>query len=95
MSLDKSAVERVAVLARLALDDRQVAACQSELNGILDLVERLQGASVTGVEPLSHPLDIVARLRPDLVTESDQRALFQSIAPAVDSGLYLVPRVIE
>jgi aspartyl-tRNA(Asn)/glutamyl-tRNA(Gln) amidotransferase subunit C len=95
MSLDKSAVEQVARLARLAMDDRQASSWQAELNGILGLVERLQGANVAGVEPLSHPLDLSARMRPDVVTETDRRALFQSIAPAVDAGLYLVPRVIE
>jgi aspartyl-tRNA(Asn)/glutamyl-tRNA(Gln) amidotransferase subunit C len=95
MSLDKSTVEQVARLARLALDERQAVAWQAELNGILGLVERLLGAAVDGVEPLSHPLDLAARTRPDRVTETDQRDLLQSLAPSVDAGLYLVPRVIE
>ncbi len=95
MSLDRSAVEQVARLARLALAPDQATALQAELNGILELVAHLQGADITSIEPLSHPLEITARLRPDIVTETDQREVFQAIAPAVEAGLYLVPRVIE
>jgi aspartyl-tRNA(Asn)/glutamyl-tRNA(Gln) amidotransferase subunit C len=95
MSLDRTTVEQVARLARLALAPDQVTALQEELNGILALVARLQSADITAVEPLSHPLEITARLRPDVVTEADQREVFQAIAPAVEAGLYLVPRVIE
>ncbi len=95
MSLDRSTVEQVARLARLALATDQTAALQAELNGILEMVARLQEAEIAAVEPLSHPLEITARLRPDVVTETDQREVFQGIAPAVESGLYLVPRVIE
>ena len=95
MSLDRSTVEQVARLARLALEPEQTASFQTELNGILGLVARLQEADVAAVEPLFHPLEIVARMRPDVVTESDQRDLFQAIAPEVEAGLYLVPRVIE
>jgi len=95
MSLDRSSVEQVARLARLALAPDQVATLQEELNGILELAARLQGAEIALVEPLSHPLEITARLRPDDVTEGDEREVFQAIAPAVEDGLYLVPRVIE
>jgi len=95
MSLDRSSVEQVARLARLALAPDQVAILQEELNGILELAARLQGADIAAVEPLSHPLEITARLRPDAVTEDNERETFQAIAPAVEDGLYLVPRVIE
>jgi aspartyl-tRNA(Asn)/glutamyl-tRNA(Gln) amidotransferase subunit C len=95
MSLDSSTVAHVARLARLALEPQQVPAILAELNGILALVERLQQADVTALEPLSHPLDMVARTRPDIVTETDRREAFQAIAPAVEGGYYLVPRVIE
>ncbi len=95
MSLDRSTVQQVARLARLALAHDQEAALQAELNGILELVARLQVADIAAVEPLSHPLDKTARLRPDVVTENDQREIFQAIAPAVEAGLYLVPRVID
>lgn len=95
MSLDRSTVTRVARLARLDLEPDQVDAFQHELDGILALVERLQDAEIGAVEPLSHPLDMAARMRPDIVTEPDQRALFQALAPAVEAGHYLVPRVIE
>lgn len=95
MSLDKSTVEQVARLARLALEPDQATTYQAELSGILALVARLQDADVSAVEPLSHPLEIVARMRADVVTESDQREVFQAIAPAVEDGHYLVPQVIE
>ena len=95
MSLDRSAVEQVARLARMALAPDQTTSLQAELNGILELVARLQAADIASVVPLSHPLEISARLRPDIVTEADQREVFQAIAPAVEAGLYLVPRVIE
>jgi aspartyl-tRNA(Asn)/glutamyl-tRNA(Gln) amidotransferase subunit C len=95
MSLDRSAVEQVARLARLALEPGQKDAFLGELNAILGLVERLQEANVAGVAPLSHPLDMTARTRPDVVTESDQRPRFQALAPAVEGGHYIVPRVIE
>ncbi len=95
MSLDRSTVTRVARLARLDLEPDQVDAFQHELDGILALVERLQEAEIGAVEPLSHPLDMGARMRPDIITEPDQRALFQALAPAVEAGHYLVPRVIE
>lgn len=95
MSLDRSTVTQVARLARLALEPAHVDAFKRELDGILTLVERLQEADVGATEPLSHPLDMVARMRPDVVTESDHRAEFQALAPAVAAGHYLVPRVIE
>jgi len=95
MALTSEKVTQIAHLARLALDLREAESYTSSLNDIFKFVEVLDQAEIKGVEPLAHPLDATQRLRPDVVTETDQRELFQSIAPAVEAGLYLVPRVIE
>ncbi len=95
MSLQRSDVEKIAHLARLAVSEADVEAYAGELSGILDLVAQMDGADVEGVTPMAHPLDMPQRLRPDEVREADQRALFQSIAPLTQDGLYLVPKVIE
>lgn len=95
MSLNESDVDRIAKLARLGIRPEQRSAYAQDLSTILDLVEQMSQADVAGVEPMAHPLDMQQRLRADEVTESDQRDRFQSVAPAVENGLYLVPRVIE
>lgn len=95
MSISREDIEKVAVLARIKVDDEQVSALEKDLGNILDLVDQLGAADTDSVEPMAHPLDAVQRLRPDEVTETDQRSAFQSIAPATEDGLYLVPRVIE
>lgn len=95
MSLTPEQVRKVATLARLQVDDDQVDAYARELSNILDLVETLEAADTASVEPMAHPLDLTARLRDDAVTEGDEREVFQAIAPAVESGVYLVPKVIE
>jgi len=95
MSLDKHEVERIAHLARLEIDPGAVPEYARNLSNILDLVDQLGSADTTGVEPLAHPLEARQRLREDEVTETDQRERFQAIAPQVEDGLYLVPRVIE
>ena len=95
MTITRTDIEKVAVLARIQVDEAQVSALEKDLGNILDLVDQLSAADTSAVEPLSHPLDAVQRLRPDEVTETDQRAVFQAIAPATEDGLYLVPRVIE
>jgi aspartyl-tRNA(Asn)/glutamyl-tRNA(Gln) amidotransferase subunit C len=95
MALDRSDVERIAHLARMALDQNQADAYANDLSNILGLVEQLESADTDDVEPMSHPLHMVQRLRPDVVTESDHREENQSIAPSVEDGLFLVPRVIE
>jgi aspartyl-tRNA(Asn)/glutamyl-tRNA(Gln) amidotransferase subunit C len=66
-----------------------------QLNSVLGLIESLQAVDTTGVVPMTHAGDLCLRLRPDEVTESDRRDDYQRVAPAVDHGLYLVPRVIE
>ena len=95
MSISREDIEKVAVLARIKVDDEQVSALEGDLGNILDLVDQLGAADTDGVAPMAHPLDAVQRLRADEVTETDQRAAFQAIAPATEDGLYLVPKVIE
>lgn len=95
MSLKVEDVRGIARLARIKIADDDIEAYAGELSGILDFVDRLNAANTNTVKPMAHPLDQVQRLRMDEVTESDQRTLFQSIAPEVERGLYLVPRVIE
>ena len=88
-------IARIAELARLELSAADAAAMQQQLNGILAMVDRMQSVDTQGVEPMSHPQEAMQRLREDEVTERDQRPAFQEIAPAVEDGLYLVPKVIE
>jgi aspartyl-tRNA(Asn)/glutamyl-tRNA(Gln) amidotransferase subunit C len=88
-------VTRIADLARLELSPAETAAMQQQLNGILAMVDRMSAVDTKGVEPMSHPQEAVQRLRDDAVTEGDRREAFQAIAPAVEDGLYLVPKVIE
>jgi len=95
MSLSNEDVKQIAHLARLAVDEDKLPAYARDLSAIIDFVEAMDAVDTTAVAPMAHPLDMVQRLRPDLVTETDQRQLFQSIAPATGDGLYLVPRVIE
>ena len=93
LSLDE--VRRIAELARIEVPDAGVAALQQDLNGILGLVEQMRAVDTAGVEPMAHAVDVTQRLRPDRVTETDEHVSFQSIAPQVEDGLYLVPKVIE
>lgn len=95
MSLDSEAVKRIAWLARLSIDQDRVADYARDLSGILDFVEQMNAVDIGDTAPLAHPLEQAQRLRLDAVTERDQRELFQRNAPAVEAGLYLVPKVIE
>ena len=95
MSLSHDQIRRIARLARIAIRAEESEAVRSRLNRVLALVEELRAVDTTGVEPMSHALDLVQRLRPDRVTEEDRRAAYQSAAPATQDGLYLVPKVIE
>lgn len=95
MTISRKDIEKVAVLARIRVDETQVTALEKDLGNILNLVDQLSAADTSAVEPMAHPLDAVQRLRPDEVTEQNQREAFQAIAPATEGGLYLVPRVIE
>ncbi|MBL8509448.1 Asp-tRNA(Asn)/Glu-tRNA(Gln) amidotransferase subunit GatC [Chitinimonas sp. JJ19] len=95
MSLTQADVRRIARLARLQVNDTEVAEVEQKLNGILGLIEQLQAIDTEGVEPMSHARDVALRLREDVATETNRRAAFQAVAPAVENGLYLVPKVIE
>jgi aspartyl-tRNA(Asn)/glutamyl-tRNA(Gln) amidotransferase subunit C len=95
MSISTEEVNRIAWLARLAIESDKTDAYAHDLSGILNFIEQMSAVDTAAVEPMAHPLDQAQRLRPDVVTESDQRQLFQQNAPAVEAGLYLVPKVIE
>lgn len=95
MSLSTSDVEKVARLARLAMDGNEVEAARLQLSGIFDLIAEMRAVDTTGIEPMSHSQNLTQRLREDVVTESSQRDAFQAVAPQVENGLYLVPQVIE
>ena len=95
MSLDKTQIQKIAWLARLAIDENDIAGYSRELSNILGLVDQMNSIDTTNVDPMAHPLEIKARLRIDEVTETNQRDTFQAHAPAVENGLYLVPKVIE
>jgi aspartyl-tRNA(Asn)/glutamyl-tRNA(Gln) amidotransferase subunit C len=95
MSLDAEEVEKIAHLARIAVTADEADALKGELSGILDLVERMSELDTSDIVPMAHPLDMAQRLRPDVVTEENRREDYQAVAPAVENGLYLVPRVIE
>ena len=88
-------IARIAELARLEVTPGEAAALQKQLNGILAMVDQMGSVDTSGVEPMSHPQQAMQRMREDGVTEHDERASFQAIAPAVEDGLYLVPKVIE
>jgi len=104
MALSIEDIKKIAHLARIEVSDTEVTATLSKLTGILSLIEQMQAVDTTGIVPMSHAQELSQRLRDDVVTKSNQREAFQknaptlgngSMKPAVDSGLYLVPKVIE
>lgn len=102
MSLTPDDVRRLARLARIAIEPEESHAVLDRLNRVLALVDQMRAVDTQGITPMAHALEVVQRLRPDEVRESDQRAAYQSVAPAgpdgkpqVQDGLYLVPKVIE
>ena len=95
MKVDADVVATMAELAKLKHAPAEVEAYQQSMSSILDLVEEMQAVDTSGIEPLAHPLETTQRLRPDEVTETDNRVRYQAIAPDVAEGLYLVPKVIE
>jgi aspartyl-tRNA(Asn)/glutamyl-tRNA(Gln) amidotransferase subunit C len=95
MKLSRHEVESIAHLARLEISPDEIPAYVDNLSRIIDFVQQLERADTEGVTPMAHPLNMSQPLRDDAVTEADQRALYQQNAQAVESGLYLVPRVIE
>ncbi|BBP81513.1 Asp-tRNA(Asn)/Glu-tRNA(Gln) amidotransferase subunit GatC [Pseudomonas sp. No.21] len=95
MALERSDVEKIAHLARLGLNDGDIPRTTETLNNILGLIDAMQAVDTDGIEPLAHPLEATQRLRADEVTEENHRDAYQAIAPAVENGLYLVPKVID
>ena len=95
MSLTPEDVRRIAHLARLSVREEDIPGYAGSLSSILDFVMQMDAADTEGVTPMAHPQDAIQRLRPDAVTEPDVREKVQAIAPAVEAGLYLVPKVIE
>ncbi|QOJ20166.1 MAG: Asp-tRNA(Asn)/Glu-tRNA(Gln) amidotransferase subunit GatC [Gammaproteobacteria bacterium] len=95
MTLSVSDVKRIADLAYIEIDENEAKETLTHLSGIFNLIESMQAVDTSAVEPMSHAQSVLQRLREDEVTETDQRELYQSIAPQVEDGLYLVPQVIE
>ncbi len=95
MTLDATEIRKIAHLARLGINADDIPEYSRNLSDILAFVEQLNAVDTSGVEPLAHPLEATQRLRADTVTETDNRENFQQVAPETESGLYLVPQVIE
>lgn len=104
MALSIEDIKKIAHLARIEVSDSEASATLTKLTGIMALIEQMQAVDTQGITPMSHSQDVVQRLREDVVTKTNQRETFQKVAPvlgngsselAVDSGLYLVPKVIE
>ena len=95
MALTLDDVKRVAHLARIAVSDDEAFSTHAQLAGIFKLIGEMEAVDVSAIAPMSHAQDVVQRLRDDVVTETDQRQRFQAVAPQVEAGLYLVPKVIE
>jgi aspartyl-tRNA(Asn)/glutamyl-tRNA(Gln) amidotransferase subunit C len=95
MSLTIDQVQRIAHLARIEISEQEALSTQTHLNGIFQLIEQMQAVDTRGVEPMAHAQELSQRLREDVVTEPERRAAYQAVAPEVEAGLYLVPKVIE
>lgn len=95
MSLSPDEVRHIAHLARLRIEEDDIADYAGNLSRIVDFVDQLGQADTESVTPMAHPLEMAQRLRDDEVTESNHRDKYQENAPATEQGLYLVPRVIE
>ncbi len=95
MALTTDDIKQIAHLARIGVDETTLEPLRADLSTVLELVEQLNAIDTNGVEPMAHPGNAELRLRPDMVSESDQRKTLQEPAPAVEQGYFLVPRVIE
>ena len=95
MAIEQDEIEKIAELARIRIAEDQIGEVTQRITEILGMVDQLQAADTEGVTPMANPLDATQRLRADEVTEADRRNDFQAIAPAVEDGLYLVPKVID
>lgn len=95
MALTLADVHRIAQLARIEIDADAAEEVHGKLLAIFSMINELQAVDTNGIVPMAHAQDVMLPLRDDDITENDQHAIFQSIAPAVEGGLYLVPRVVE
>ena len=95
VKVTEEVVRNIAELVQLKVDDADLRQLTQGMENILALADQMQAINTEGVEPVSNPLDASQKLRPDAVTEENQRELFQSLAPATEAGLYLVPRVVD
>jgi aspartyl-tRNA(Asn)/glutamyl-tRNA(Gln) amidotransferase subunit C len=95
MAIEQNDIEKIAELARIRISDEEIGEVTARITEILHMVDQLQTVDTREVEPMANPLDAIQYLRPDEVTQSNRRDAFQAIAPAVENGLYLVPKVIE
>jgi aspartyl-tRNA(Asn)/glutamyl-tRNA(Gln) amidotransferase subunit C len=95
MKIDNEVILNIAELAQLEVNDEMISQYADKMTAMLNLIEEMQSVNTDNIEPVSNPLDAVQTMREDKVTEKDLRDEYQAIAPEVDSGLYLVPRVVE
>ena len=95
MAIDQDEIEKIAELARIRIAEDQIGQVTRRITEILGMVDQLQAVDTSQVEPMANPLDATQKLRADIITESNRREDFQAIAPAVEDGLYLVPKVID
>ncbi len=95
MSLTADDVKKIAYLARLGIDETDIDNYTNDLSNMLDLMTQMGETNTDDVKPMAHPMDQMQRLRPDVATEGNQREHFQSLAPQVEAGLYLVPKVLD
>jgi len=95
MTIEQDEIEKIAELARIRIDREQIGEVTQRITEILGMVDQLQAIDTREIEPMANPLDATQRLRDDEITELNHREAFQAIAPAVENGLYLVPKVIE
>ena len=95
MALSSAEIQRIAHLARIEITPAEAVDVRAKLDSIFDLIGRMRAVDTAGIVPMSHAQDVTLPLREDIVTETDRRELYESVSPAVQNGLYLVPKVIE
>jgi aspartyl-tRNA(Asn)/glutamyl-tRNA(Gln) amidotransferase subunit C len=95
MVLTEADVQRIAHLARIEITPAEADDVRAKLDSIFELIEKMRAVDTTGIVPMAHAQEVVLPLREDVVTEVDRRELYQSVAPAVQDALYLVPKVVE
>ena len=95
MKIDNEIVKNIAELTQLEIAQEELSVIGNKMSEVLALVEEMQAVDTSGIEPISNPLDVTQTLRPDIVTSGDNREIYQSLAPEILDGLYLVPKVID